>query len=188
MDNFSAGTRGAASAEYFLEHGYAVIFLHRLKSLEPFTRHFTGQKFMDMLELHERGPSTTITGKLDSNIFLYRFRKLTVLLVKPDCVDIVAPILARYKAAQEAGRILYVTFTTVSDYFWLLRASCECLAQFETKALLYLAAAVSDFYIPSSELVINRKEFSFKSILYMYCFSLHIKFNQVLVHRQYHYS
>lgn len=53
MDNFSAGTRGSASAEYFLDHGYAVIFMHRLKSLEPFTRHFTGQQFFDMLDVAE---------------------------------------------------------------------------------------------------------------------------------------
>lgn len=62
VDNFSAGTRGSASAEYFLDHNYAVIFMHRLKSLEPFSRHFTGQQLLDMLELHENGPSTTITG------------------------------------------------------------------------------------------------------------------------------
>ncbi|KAJ8956775.1 hypothetical protein NQ314_006650, partial [Rhamnusium bicolor] len=83
VDNFSAGTRGAASAEYFLEHGYAVIFMHRL------------------------------------NCF--------IILVKPDSVDVLAPVLASYKAAQDGGRILYVNFTTVSDYFWLLRAACECL-------------------------------------------------------------
>ena len=29
LDNFSAGTRGATSAEYFLRAGYAVIFMHR---------------------------------------------------------------------------------------------------------------------------------------------------------------
>ncbi|KAG1894058.1 major facilitator superfamily domain-containing protein [Suillus fuscotomentosus] len=29
LDNFSAGTRGATSAEYFLKAGYAVIFMHR---------------------------------------------------------------------------------------------------------------------------------------------------------------
>ncbi|CAH1379616.1 hypothetical protein MTP99_003433 [Tenebrio molitor] len=133
VDNFSAGTRGAASAEYFLEHSYAVIFMHRLKSLEPFTRHFSGQKFMDMLELLDQGPNTTIT-------------------VKPDSVDVLAPVLASYKNAQEGGRILYVTFTTVADYFWLLRAACECLAVFETKAVLFLAAAVSDFYVPSNEM------------------------------------
>ena len=38
VDNFSAGTRGATSAEYFLKNGYSVIFLHRSKSLEPFIR------------------------------------------------------------------------------------------------------------------------------------------------------
>jgi hypothetical protein len=117
--------------------------MHRLKSLEPFTRHFSGQKFMDMLELLDQGPNTTIT-------------------VKPDSVDVLAPVLASYKNAQEGGRILYVTFTTVADYFWLLRAACECLAVFETKAVLFLAAAVSDFYVPSNEMVRCRGECALK--------------------------
>lgn len=117
VDNFSAGTRGSASAEYFLDHGYAVIFMHRLKSLEPFTRHFTGQQFLDMLELHESGPSTTIT-------------------VDPDSVDVLAPILQKYKNARESQMILYISFTSVVDYMWLLRAACECLATFEQRALL----------------------------------------------------
>jgi phosphopantothenoylcysteine synthetase/decarboxylase len=30
VDNFSAGTRGSASAEYFLEMSYAVVFIYRL--------------------------------------------------------------------------------------------------------------------------------------------------------------
>lgn len=134
VDNFSAGTRGSASAEYFLEHDYAVIFMHRLKSLEPFTRHFTGQQFFDMLDLHESGPSTTIN-------------------VKPDSVDVLAPILAKYKSAHEGRKILYINFTTVVDYMWLLRAACEGLAKFEQNAVLYLAAAVSDFYVPSDLMV-----------------------------------
>lgn len=59
---------GSASAEYFLEHSYAVIFMHRQKSLEPFTRHFNGQQFFDMLELSDRevGPSSTISGNISS--------------------------------------------------------------------------------------------------------------------------
>lgn len=38
--------------------------MHRQKSLEPFTRHFNGQQFFDMLELSDReiGPSSTISG------------------------------------------------------------------------------------------------------------------------------
>lgn len=79
--------------------------------------------------------------------------------MKPDSVDVLGPILARYKEAQEGGRILYVTFTTISDYFWLLRAACECLAYCGTRALLYLAAAVSDFYVPSNQLVCYKCHF-----------------------------
>lgn len=139
VDNFSAGTRGAASAEYFLEHDYAVIFMHRSKSLEPFTRHFTGQQFMDMLDLHESGPSTTIT-------------------VKPDSVDVLSPVLERYKQARDSNRLLYITFTSVVDYMWLLRAACECLASFGKHALLYLAAAVSDFYIPADEMPTHKMQ------------------------------
>lgn len=78
---------------------------------------------------------------------------LNFFSVHPNSVDILAPILARYKAAQEGGRILYVNFTTIADYFWLLRAACECLETCGSRAILYLAAAVSDFYIPSNQMV-----------------------------------
>jgi phosphopantothenate---cysteine ligase (ATP) len=133
VDNFSAGSRGSASAEYFLENGYAVIFMFRAKSLEPFTRHFSSQQFLDMLDIKENGENSSIG-------------------VKPDSVDVLLPILQRYKQAQESNRLLYVNFTSVSDYLWLLRAACECLAAFEKRAVLYLAAAVSDFYVPEQDM------------------------------------
>ncbi|XP_039750538.1 phosphopantothenate--cysteine ligase [Pararge aegeria] len=139
VDNFSAGTRGAASAEYFLEHGYAVIFMHRQKSLEPFTRNFNGQKLFDMLDLQHRGPNTTIT-------------------VKPDGVFALAPALQRYQAAHAAGALLHVAFTAVSEYFWLLRAACELLARSGPRALLYLAAAVSDFYVPKDRVPTHKMQ------------------------------
>ena len=37
VENFSTGTRGARSAEYFLSKGFPVIFFHRGTSLKPFT-------------------------------------------------------------------------------------------------------------------------------------------------------
>lgn len=76
-----------------------------------------------------------------------------VVTVKPDRVYALAPILARYQAAHAAGALLHVSFTTVSEYFWLLRAACECLAYCGQRAMLYLAAAVSDFYIPKDRVV-----------------------------------
>ena len=49
IDNFSRGTRGAASTEYFLEQGYAVVFLTRRNSLQPFSRHFQPQETLNRL-------------------------------------------------------------------------------------------------------------------------------------------
>lgn len=135
VDNFSAGSRGSASAEYFLEQNYAVIFMFRSKSLEPFTRHFSGQQFLDMLDIQENSDEENAS-----------------ISVRPDSVDVLLPVLQRYKQAQETNRLLYVNFTSVSDYLWLLRAACECLAPFERRALLYLAAAVSDFYVPEEDM------------------------------------
>lgn len=139
MDNFSAGTRGSASAEYFLEKSYVVIFIYRLKSLEPFVRHFMGQKFLDMLEVQKKEDVTSV-------------------VVKNDCVNSILPILTRYKSTKEAGHLLCISFTSLTEYLWLLRAACECLAPFGSRAILYLAAAVSDFYIPSNEMPIHKMQ------------------------------
>jgi hypothetical protein len=35
----------------------------RLKSLEPFVRHFMGQEFLDMLEVQKEGGVTSVVGK-----------------------------------------------------------------------------------------------------------------------------
>ncbi|KAG1079546.1 hypothetical protein G6F42_023711 [Rhizopus arrhizus] len=57
IDNFSNGTRGATSAEYFLEAGYAVVFMHRQNSIQPYHRHYTHSNmgFLDYLEPKEDG-------------------------------------------------------------------------------------------------------------------------------------
>ena len=39
----------------------------RLKSLEPFVRHFIGQKFLDMLEVQKKEDVTSVVGKLKSS-------------------------------------------------------------------------------------------------------------------------
>ncbi len=48
--------------------------------------------------------------------------------------------------------IVMVSFNSLSDYLWLLRAAAEEIHIFGSSALLYLAAAVSDFYIPVSQM------------------------------------
>eukprot|EP01084_Bolivina_argentea_P286956 492355_1 len=50
IDNFSTGTRGAASCEYFLKHNCNVILLHRRGSICPFIRHiqYKTSKYFDI--------------------------------------------------------------------------------------------------------------------------------------------
>ena len=63
IDNFSAGTRGSASVEYFLRNGYAAIFLHRATSLKPFSRHLTTNNILDILEKDDPGNTVKVIMK-----------------------------------------------------------------------------------------------------------------------------
>uniref|UniRef100_UPI00398E8251 phosphopantothenate--cysteine ligase n=1 Tax=Pristiophorus japonicus TaxID=55135 RepID=UPI00398E8251 len=135
LDNFSSGWRGAVSAEYFLDLGYAVIFLHRHRSLYPFSRRYSGLNMLDALQ-----------AVLD--VGTTRWRVEADQAVLPDIV----PVLQRYMAVREAGTLLPVEFNTLSDYLYLLRAAAQALNCIGPKAMFYLAAAVSDFFIPASEM------------------------------------
>ncbi|XP_023720087.1 phosphopantothenate--cysteine ligase isoform X2 [Cryptotermes secundus] len=89
---------------------------------------------------------------------LVGYEMLNIMKVKNECVNSVLPILTRYKLTKEAGDLLCISFTSLTEYLWLLRAACECLTPFGSRAVLYLAAAVSDFYIPSNEMPIHKMQ------------------------------
>jgi hypothetical protein len=76
LDNFSAGTRGATSAEYFIQQGYSCIFLHRQWSLEPYSRHYTHSTncFLDLLQQDGKDVSVKkdCLDELRSNLELYQ--------------------------------------------------------------------------------------------------------------------
>ncbi|KAK2599969.1 Phosphopantothenate--cysteine ligase cab2 [Conoideocrella luteorostrata] len=129
IDNFSAGTRGATSAEYFLEAGYAVIFLHRQFSLLPYSRHFSHSRdcFLDFLS---EGPG----GKVE-------WRE------GHDSAK-VSDVLKKYRAAKAANTLLMIPFVTIGDYLHELRAISRLMSPLGKSGLLYLAAAVSDFFVP----------------------------------------
>jgi len=129
IDNFSAGTRGSASAEYFLEAGYHVIFLSRSKSLQPYTRHLSGKNFLDLLNISDDGSDLYVKEKE---------KESTLLLVE------------KYLKYKE--RFEMIPFTSLSDYLWLLRAAAQEMHILGPLGLMYLAAAVSDFYIPSTQM------------------------------------
>lgn len=136
LDNFSSGRRGASSAEYFIDSGYAVIFLHRHRSLYPYTRMFSTINMLDALQFRGDGES----GKAGE------------VVVNQQVLPNIAKVLTRYQEVTEARLLLPIEFSTLSEYLHLLKAAAQALSTIGSKAMFYLAAAVSDFYIPASEM------------------------------------
>ncbi|TYJ53417.1 hypothetical protein B9479_005964 [Cryptococcus floricola] len=138
LDNFSAGTRGATSAEYFLSQGYAVIFMHRQHSLRPFSRHYSHSlhSFLDFLSLV---PSSTNPDEQS-------------IAVSPSVAQELFPILQAYHKVQDEGTLLSIDFQTINEYLWLLRGVTEIMATLGRRGLFYLAAAVSDFFLPDEKI------------------------------------
>ncbi|CAJ0941807.1 unnamed protein product, partial [Mesorhabditis belari] len=116
------GTRGASSAEHFLRAGYAVIFFHREESLKPFSR-----KFVNL------------------------FADIEVIDGKAICTapGITEAVTEQHKYKDD---LCMVPFVTIDDYLHLLEKLCALLANHGRLALLYLAAAVSDFYISQDKM------------------------------------
>ncbi|KAI7900016.1 DNA/pantothenate metabolism flavoprotein [Cokeromyces recurvatus] len=133
IDNFSNGTRGATSAEYFLEAGYAVVFMHRQNSIQPYHRHFTHSHlgFLDYFEAKEDGSVQAC----------------------PQYADKMRKVLLKYSEAKKSNRLLMLDFVTLSDYLFKLQAGTKILSRLGERAMYYLAAAVSDFFIPSQKMV-----------------------------------
>ncbi|KAM7208862.1 hypothetical protein V8F20_000740 [Naviculisporaceae sp. PSN 640] len=128
IDNFSAGTRGATSAEYFLEAGYAVLFLHRQFSLLPFSRHYSHATdcFLDFLR---EGPNGSVVARDED-------------------AGKMLDVLRKYRDARDRNMLLVLPFVSISDYLHELRSISRLMKPLGPRALLYLAAAVSDFFVP----------------------------------------
>lgn len=141
IDNFSAGTRGSVSTEEFLDRGYVVIFLYRELSFMPYLRHFsTDPHHENFLDYVWRNP-TSLQHTLE---------------IKPEYSSKLSNILDKYNYHKHNKHLLLVPFTTVNQYLYSLKLICETLHSiYQSKTrqvVLYLAAAVSDFFIPESKL------------------------------------
>ncbi|KAI9781200.1 MAG: hypothetical protein M1816_002460 [Peltula sp. TS41687] len=132
IDNFSAGTRGATSAEYFLEAGYAVIFLHRRFSLLPYSRLYSHSTdpFLDLLQ---EGPDESV-------------------IVQDQYREKMVSVLRKYTHAKKGNMLLLLSFLTINDYLWHLREIATLMRPLGSRGIFYLAAAVSDFFIPQDRL------------------------------------
>ncbi|KAG2988980.1 hypothetical protein PC129_g5221 [Phytophthora cactorum] len=101
--------RGPACAEYLLQLGYAVIFVHREDSLRPFTRHFQkyiqNGAFMDMFRMQDNG---LVLSGMDISQQL-QFQKIAQLYT--EC----------------STRVLNLSFTSVQQYLMLTRITAKAM-------------------------------------------------------------
>ncbi|PVU90130.1 hypothetical protein BB561_005012 [Smittium simulii] len=132
VDNFSAGTRGAISAEFFLKSGYSVIFLHRKHSLQPFNRKYATPElgFLDFF-------TTNSSGSIS---------------VKEQYQKSMSSDISLFNNAILQKRLYMPSFISLSDYLFSLREITKLLGKLGSKACFYLAAAVSDFFIPNDQM------------------------------------
>ncbi|GAA6000431.1 hypothetical protein JCM10207_008008 [Rhodosporidiobolus poonsookiae] len=191
LDNFSAGTRGASSAEHFLRTGqYAVIFLHRQHSLQPFSRHYSHSTnpFLDLLDVVEgesvnavpapevqangdalfppipamRSPTSSppTSSKPLPSLSSASASSTTSIQIRPPHLSPMLSLLRSYKLVQSLNILHSIPFTTVGEYLWYLRGISRVLGQTKDakgeetgrRGMFYLAAAVSDFFIPYTKM------------------------------------
>lgn len=140
IDNFSGGDRGAISAEYFLSQGYRVLFLYREGTRVPFTRAF----------------SRTISDRVDARLMqqlVADHADHVSLHLDPAAAALISSEASLTRAAMNQHALHYLPFLSVQDYLYLLEQVAKRLSVFGPRVCFYLAAAVSDFFIPDSQMV-----------------------------------
>lgn len=111
--------------------------MHRQFSLQPFSRHYSHSTnpFLDFLEVADYGDPTS-----------------TDVVVKPTGREFLAQVLRARQNALSNDMLYTLTFVTVNDYLFLLRAVSVEMAKLKRNSMYYLAAAVSDFFLPRQKM------------------------------------
>lgn len=126
IDNFSSGHRGATSTEYFIKAGYAVIFLYRRGTFQPYCQSLPEDPLLECFECSD---------------------DYTIQVRQPH-TEAVKRAVSDHHAAIAGGHLLKLPFTTIFEYLQILQSIAMSMKDLGSLAVFYLAAAVSDFYVP----------------------------------------
>ncbi|KAL8514135.1 hypothetical protein ACS0TY_013312 [Phlomoides rotata] len=119
IDNFSSGSRGAASTE---------------GTYQPFCRSLPDDPLLECFEVTS-----------ESNIMVHPIHAKTV-----------KEAISETHAAATGGTLLKLPYTTIFEYLQILQMIALSLRSLESNALFYLAAAVSDFYVPWESMAVHK--------------------------------
>lgn len=170
IENFSTGQRGALSAEYFLKNNFAVIYFYRSASKYPFVWKYSVKEIFESSRRLEKKPGTkNETNKIDkttieSNNFYKDEERMPENNNKNSELQININIKVKNFDSDYIDFLKYKTsifdieFATVMEYLALCIIILEEFAIFKNpeSTLLYLAAAVSDFYIPVEKMSLHK--------------------------------
>ncbi len=183
LDNFSTGLRGAIAVEEFIQRGYAVIHLWREGSASPYARVLSQalglkqpnhglnvdclsrlfafdadeeDKLVRTVLEAERDPFLTepaVSANHEYQNGSVAHQEEIVLNRAIIHSTRMHKALRERTAALEQNRLLTIPFQSVEEYLSRLELASQAVQSCQSLALIYLAAAVSDFYIPTSERV-----------------------------------
>ena len=129
----------------FIKEGYSVIYLHRANCARPFARSVRAlsDNLLENLSLDEDEQLRLNAGALTTSV---------------------KSALQEHQQARKRNGLLLLPFTSISEYLFLLRAVAVSLKPLARRAMLYLAAAVSDFYIPDRLMATHKIQSSIGSL------------------------
>eukprot|EP01062_Namystynia_karyoxenos_P011616 TRINITY_DN14171_c0_g1_i1.p1 TRINITY_DN14171_c0_g1~~TRINITY_DN14171_c0_g1_i1.p1 ORF type:complete len:323 (+),score=118.63 TRINITY_DN14171_c0_g1_i1:75-1043(+) len=142
VTNFSSGHRGAASAEAFLEKGYTVIYVCAKEAKQPFAKSWGACDVVDMLSLTPDGSGVALRDPSSARS---------------------ADLLKALRLQQgHGGRLHKVAFGSLVEYLYALKLVGtqlrSTLGDSVGRVVFYLAAAVSDFFIPWEQLAAHKMQ------------------------------
>ena len=174
LDNFSTGQRGAASVECLLQRGYAVIHLWRKGSASPYARTVSKKLGIKVPNLaldnnaldylfYDPDANSSLSKQqrkeqqhqhyMDSHSYLALHPRLSV-------DEEISSVLRARSKVQRSGLLMTVPFESVEDYLFLLQKCSEAVKSYNGMVMIYLAAAVSDFWIPLEHRSVHKMDSS----------------------------
>lgn len=103
--------------------------MYRKKTLQPYERHLSNINILDAISYKEGNHDSF---KIDLSSMNKNFNQ----------------IFDEYSRAKEQNMLIQIEYSTIFEYLTLLEFICKELNILNENAIVYLAAAVSDFYLP----------------------------------------
>ena len=145
IENFSTGTRGALSCEEFLKNDYKVIFLQRTGSKSPFASSIFSTATTDLALLDRL---FDFSKPIDT--------KTPTLSLSPSFHSSPNVINTLHSYQKYRSNLHTISYRSVDDYLSKLEQIAITISNHtpipNSSVVFYLAAAVSDFYVPASQM------------------------------------